>query len=563
MQIYSLTLERLERLKKQIADKKAEHDELEALDEKDLWCKDLDDFVEEWENQMRLDDEIRTNIRKMGRRTSRKIGAGKGGSKKKGADDDYDPGSKKTKAKAVTKKLVVPFQSTQQRLFSTEAKKPKPLAPDGANSDFDDDDFASLKKTASKAPAKATEKKPAVSKLVVAKKASPVVDISDEDTDFAALVPAKNRSKRAAAKKPIPVDLSDDESDNDDDFIIPDEAPSKPAAAKKPSPVIDLSDEDEDTALPVKPQRKTATAKKPSPIDLSDEDEDSLLPSKTQTKADAAKKPSPDESVGEQEETTVDDLATAAGRSKRAAAKKKKAWVFSEDEDESQDGGDDMLGDVGAMVRGIGEPAAASSNGRLSLFAMSRSEHGNSVVPKIKTKQSRTFDFDSPDDTNYELLAKSSPQKPPEIDELMSDDEDAPAPPKAPAAKSKQSKAPLNVVAGQTKKARGRPAASKTQTKEDKPAKPVKLSPAAKAYAAKTKGGSKAAAKGKKDVFDFSGDEEDEDDDVVMDDSPPPQPAARSSRPGRAAAKAKKYVVEDDDESMSDADDFDDDEESD
>lgn len=543
MQIYSLTLERLERLKKQIADKKAEHNELEALDEKDLWCKDLDDFVEEWENQMRLDDEIRSNIRKMGRRTSRKIGAGKGG-RKKADDDDYDPGKKK--AKAVTKKVTLPIQSTQQRLFSTEAKKPKPVAMDRAESDFGDDDFASLEKAVNKTTEKAT------SKPTVAKKPSPVTDISDDDTNFAALATgaaskSDSKSKRAAAKKPIPVDLS--EEDDSDDFILPDEAPSKPAA-KKPSPVVDLSDDEDDTALPTKPQRKAATTKKPTPIDLSDDESDSLLPVKAQKKAAPAKKASSDESAAEQE-STVDDVAPTNGRTKRAAAAKKKNWFVSDEED-SQSEGDDMLGDVGAMVRGIGQPAAASGNGRLSLFAMSRSEHGNPVVPtKLKTKQSRAFDFDSPDDTNYELLAKSSPQKPPEIDELMSDEEDAAAAPKASSAKAKQSKAAVNTVAGQPK-GRGRPAASKSK---DKPVKPTALSPAAKAYTAKTKGSTKGVSKSKKDVFDFSGDE-DEDGDVLKDESAP-APAARSSRPGRAAAKAKKYVVDDDDESMSDADDFD------
>ena len=48
MPIYSLTAERLERLKKQIAAKKKEHDDLEKLDEKDLWSRDLDEFLEEW-----------------------------------------------------------------------------------------------------------------------------------------------------------------------------------------------------------------------------------------------------------------------------------------------------------------------------------------------------------------------------------------------------------------------------------------------------------------------------------------------------------------------------------
>lgn len=51
MAIWSLTHERLERLKKQLEAKKAEFDELNSKSEKDLWCKDLDDFVMEWENR--------------------------------------------------------------------------------------------------------------------------------------------------------------------------------------------------------------------------------------------------------------------------------------------------------------------------------------------------------------------------------------------------------------------------------------------------------------------------------------------------------------------------------
>ena len=78
MAIWSFTQERLDRLKEQIAKKKQEHDELEALSEKDLWCQDLDEFEAEWEAQLVLDQQIKSNIRKMGRRVSKKIGAGRG-----------------------------------------------------------------------------------------------------------------------------------------------------------------------------------------------------------------------------------------------------------------------------------------------------------------------------------------------------------------------------------------------------------------------------------------------------------------------------------------------------
>lgn len=591
MQIYSLTLERLERLKKQIADKKAEKDELEALDEKDLWCRDLDAFAEEWENQMRLDDEIRSNIRKMGRRVSKKIGAGKGGKRSKNDDDDFNPTAKKSKAvaKPLAKKLpTLPKTTTQQRFasqFSKPTKAPTPGIDGTADSDDDDfmeslgkgpqksrparakkpailldlsdeddDDFASLEPEAKPEPAKAPSKKPSSAEIS-----------DDDDEDFAALSKPKAESKTAPTKKPTPTDLSDEE--DEDSFVAPSKSNSKAKAApaKKPSPVVNLS-EDEDVDSFVVPSKsnskaKAAPAKKPSPvINLSDdEDEDFAALSKPKGKARAApaKKPSPAESEPESEpEPEVVEAKPANGRSKRAAASKAKKWAFDDSDEESESDGDNMIGDVGALVRGIGEPAADATNGRLSLFAMSRSEHGNAAIPKLKTKQSRTnFDLDSPDDTNYELLAKSSPQKPTrssDIDELMSDDDDAPVAAKA-SSKAKQGKAPLNVVsAGAAKTGRSRPAGSKsTKTKDN--LKPSKQSPAAKAYAAK-KSSSAAASKGKKNTFDFS-DEEDDDGDVRTGDSPPaPAPRARG-RPGRAAAAKKKtYALPSEDEEMSDAD---------
>ncbi|KUI63803.1 DNA topoisomerase 2 [Cytospora mali] len=445
MPIYSLTSERLERLKKQIAAKKAEHDELEKLNEKDLWCRDLNDFLEEWEHQLKLDEEIKKNIRNMGRRRSKKIGAGGAGGRGKrarGEDDDYNPGKPAKAAKTmkkettVVKKVVEPPKKQSQSFMDkfTKKAKPKAFGNDGPDSDFSDDDFAALSKTES--------------------------------------VPTK---------KPSPV------------------------PAKKPSPVESLVDDSEVEEI-------AAPEPEPEP------------------------EPAP---------------APATGRSKRAAAAKAKTWVFSDDDESEDDNGDDLLGDVGAMVRGIGQPAADSKSGRLSLFAMSRSEHGNAAVPKLKQKQSRNFDFDEPDDTNYELLAKSSPQKPAkssDIDDLMSDDDIA-------ATTSAKAKATRNTsVSAPAKKPRGRPAV-KSKAQEEKPAKPAQPSPAAKAYATKNKAPTAAASKLKKKTFEFSDDDDEDDDgDVVMADSPPPQPR---TRPGRAAAaKPKKtYAIisdDEDDELMSD-----------
>lgn len=553
MPIYSLTLERLERLKKQIAAKKKEHDDLEVLDEKDLWSRDLDDFLEEWEHQQVLESEIAKNIRNMGRRRSKKIGAGggRGGKRANRGDDDYDPGKTAKAAKSMKKEMTVvkrPVEPKKQgaafaQKFSGAKPKPKTYGNDGASSDFSDDDFAALSKSKPKAaPAK--------------KVPSPDEDVKDEDSDIEEIsAPAINRSKRAAAAKAKSYANDGSDSDfSDDDFATLNTGKSAPV--KKPSPVESVVEDEEPEAE--EPEVEEPEAEEPEAEEP--EIEEVTAPAKSRSKRAAVSKPSPDESVVEDEEPEVEEVAAPAnGRSKRAAASKAKAWVFDDDDDESEaDNGDDLLGDVGAMVRGIGEPAAASNNGRLSLFAMSRSEHGNAAIPKLKTKQSRNFDFDEPDDTNYELLARSSPHKPTRSSDIddMSENEVLPttATTKASSAKAKPAKAPLNVVSAPAKKARGRPAGAKNKGKEEKPAKPVQLSPAAKAYAAKNKT-STAASKSKKKSFDFSDDDEDGDGDIAMkDDSPPPPPRAR---PGRAAAtKAKKtYAIisdDDDDELMSD-----------
>ncbi|KAI0013093.1 type II DNA topoisomerase [Xylariaceae sp. FL0662B] len=448
MPIWSFTQERLERLKEQIVKKKVEHDDLEALSVKDLWCKDLDEFEAEWDNQLRLDAEITTSIRRMGRRQSKKIGAGPGrGRKAKAADDDWEPAARSrpgpkaaaTKPAAKTKEEPVKQKSVQRfaAMFNGEPKKKKKdvMTVDGAlESDQDSDPFS--------------------------------------DDDFAKL-------KNPVKKEKVPSQESDVE------------APSK-------------------------------------------------------------------------------------ARGKRAAASKAKTWIVDDDESEIDDDDDDddkMLGDVGALVKGIkNNSSGASENktGRLSLFSMSRPEsnQGNTAF-KVKSKPSKTvLDIDSNDDTNYEMLAKSSPHKNvrgDELDSFLSDD-DLPPPSKitsklksstssseGPKSKSAATTATASTsTAPAVKKPRGRAAAAaKGKGKEDAPAKkaaaskPVQLSPAAKAYAAK-----KEKAKPKKDAFGMDDDDDDEDElEMAEPDSPPPRPAARG-RPGRAAAaKAKPvYVIDDDDE---------------
>ncbi|CAM1511378.1 Fc.00g088910.m01.CDS01 [Cosmosporella sp. VM-42] len=433
MPIWSLTAERLAKLKEAILKKKSEHDELLALSEKDLWCRDLDDFMVEWNNQLALDAEIKTNIRRMGRRVSKKIGAGGGRGRKAKDDDDFVPEKKgRGKAKAVAKAPVKVETKSAQRFAEMFGSKPK-----------------------------------------VKKETPDVMDLSDafSDDDFAAL----SRSKPAARS-------SESQSQSQDQSQSQQESQSQ----------------------------------------------------------------------SQSEEPEI-------SRTKRAAASRARA-MFDDDSESSDD--DQMLGDVGALVKGISKPEGESSGGRLSLYAMNRPDSSQGIgsssgLPKMKMKSAKSFDFDSPDDTNYEMLARSSPHKTAtkgdHIDSFLSDDDPIPPPkltkPTASKATALSSAAPAGLAT--VKKARGRPAGTKNKARDEaKPKaapkaaprakakaapKATTLSPAAKAYAAK-----KAV---KKSVLDDS-DEEMEDPD-----SPPPRPAARG-RPGRAAAARRPIVIDDEDSSL-------------
>ncbi|KAM0431794.1 hypothetical protein ACHAPT_005044 [Fusarium lateritium] len=454
MPIWSLTAERLAKLKEAIEKKKAEHDDLSALSEKDLWCRDLDEFMIEWENQLAVDAEIKTSIRRLGRRASKKIGAGPAGRGRKAKDDDdYDPGKKgRGRPKAAVKAAVV--------------------------------------------------------------KAAPVKVETKTAQRFAEMFSSKPKVKKEASADPMEV------SDN-----------------------------------------------------FSDDDYAALSRSKPAAKADQSSSEEPD-----------------TGRVKRAAASRVRAII--DDESESDD--DQMLGDVGALVKGIGKPAGDSDRGRFSLHAMSRpdSSQGNGSItglpkPKVKSAKAFEFDDDSPDDTNYEMLARSSPHKTAtkedHIDSFLSDDEPVAGPSKTAAAaraKPASSEEPVVPVGlSLVKKGRGRPAGSKNKGKDDAKPKAAAKAAAKTATKAGAKTATKTAAKGvskaatkqttlspaakayaAKKAVKLSA-LEDSDDEMAEPDSPPVK--ASRARPGRAAASRRAIVIDDDssilqpDEESDDDDPFD------
>lgn len=405
--------------------KKDEHDQLQLLSEKDLWCQDLDAFVAEWEVQLKEDAEYTKSIRNAGRRASRKIGAGKTTKpRNKKDDDDFNPTKSKAAAKAVqpnyskgiTKVEPKPHKGFLEMFNAKPKPKPKAFGSDGA-----EEDLSGL-----------------------------------SEDDFAALGPAK---------------------------------PSK------------------------------QTSRAPS-------------------------------------EQPVADPSNA--RSKRAAAAAPKKWLDVDEESESDDG--KFLGDVGAMVKGIGGDATetTTTNGRLSLFAMSRpaTSHGDrptssSGLPKLKSKASRVFDVSDGDETNYEMLARSSPHKAApapknDLDSFLSDEEDlVPITKKVPV-----KPAPIAVTKPPAKRGRKPKAPIAPEKPTQSESKPAALSPAAKAYAAKQ---SKLNLT-KKHVF-----SDDDDDDIEMNDSPPPRAVSKAPAPSskpKTVAKplARGQVISDDeDDEMEDS----------
>ena len=257
----------------------------------------------------------------------------------------------------------------------------------------------------------------------------------------------------------------------------------------------------------------------------------------------------------DEEDADEEIIRPAASRRPRGAAAKPVSYNV----DGSDSDSDDMLFDVGKMVKGINTASALADN-TLPLFSASLSRPGSSAgLPKKQPASSKpAVDVDS-DDTNYSKLAPPTTKKGLAVTArgtVLSDDENASledmvAPPRKVGRPA--SKAPSTKPAPKAKA----PAPPKKATKAAPPPpepKKMPLSPAAKAYAAKKAKAEMAAMK----ANNVSDDELEEvankvmdDDDVDEDEEDVGGPAAR--RPARRAASAapkKKWVISDDEDEL-------------
>ncbi|KAL2817587.1 DNA topoisomerase [Aspergillus granulosus] len=464
MAIWSLTQERVEKLRRQIGDKEVEIDELIKLSKQDMWKRDLDDFINEWRFSLEDQSTRRKKYAKMDRRASLKLATSGG----------RVAGAKKRKA--------------------------------AADDDSADEDFAapkSRKKTVKKAAEPTGGIMSFLSKP--SKKASPVAkdDDSDDDFDMEEILPKKKRGPAESSPKPKDKDKDGDVDMDDSDIeVIPKKSRAAPKAAKgRPAAKPKPKDDDEDA--------------------LDDDDFMEI------TKAEAAK------------------TAPKAGRGGRKAAPK---YALSDSESD----GEDLLGDVSKMVKGIGGATGSASDSRQLFSELSRP--GTSAGLPTSAKASKfSNDFDA-DETDYsKLIPQNSPRRSLQVkpkqtsDSVDVDDDDEPVKP-AMGKTTAKAKSASTTAKPTTGKGRGRPKKDTSAASAPASLKQTTLSPAAKAYASKQ---GKTAAK-KTLADDFSDDDIDAMANDILDSPvgivPARKPAASTgSRPSRRTATTKKtYVIEDD-----------------
>ena len=475
MAIWSLTQERVDKLLSKTRETENELDILIKTSPKDMWRKDLDEFVAEWKIQ--LDQEAKTSKKRaqMGRRASAKlkIGGKPSGKKRKPNDSDNysdsDFGAPKTKKNTFNR--AQPKSSTLMNYLgktsSSTDPAPKPLV-------------------------NAIEQKP-----VTRPPAESIAMALDGVEESKSAVRAQIEKSKPVPKLAKKFNLSDDSDDLDDEFM----EIAKEANARQ------------DTAAPA--------------------------------------------------------------RKGRAARAKPAKYVLSDDSDSN---GDDMLGDVSTMVKGIGSRTVETGRPLFSATASRPSSaHG---LPKTVGRPSRGLADTSSgaDETDYAKLApQESPHRPairPTKSLAMSDDDDnddsddmiLSKPTNVATKPSSRVNLSLSKTAPPAKLKASKATKPSISKKPDLASKQTTLSPAAKAYMARQAKAQSTAAKAtnKKKVIETDSEDDDEDNDkgvnalaqeLISDEDETPKAKARPGR--RAVASKARYALSDDDDSESEEDDFD------
>jgi DNA topoisomerase II len=244
MPIYSLTNERVEKLKNQRAAKEAELNTLLKLSTKEIWYRDLDELSAAWENVLEMDSlEIQNAKTKNQKKTTSKFTKV---SKKRVSDVDGDYKEKKpkvakikangspreqskitsfTKPKEIKEMHTAAFTSVNQA-GSTSLALPKKSSVAAMTAFDDDEQFESLIKGIR------PEEKPITIDLL-----SPQTAVKPKKTFSIPGVRKPSVPKPRAVLKTKAIKRKVESDDEDDSFaFIADDKPSAPAAAAERRP---------------------------------------------------------------------------------------------------------------------------------------------------------------------------------------------------------------------------------------------------------------------------------------------------------------------------------------
>ncbi|CAA7271414.1 unnamed protein product [Cyclocybe aegerita] len=286
MAIWSLTKEKIEKLRTQAAEKEVELLALLEKSPKDLWNTDLDHFLQEWERDC-IEFEEKKGKDAKGKKVKRKqavLRTRKSIGTRRDSDDDDDfkpikaPAAKRKPATAPESKKAVAGPSKVKEEVKKEDEVPKRAAagkkPQYIASD-DDDEYGDLPAP----PSKAKE---------APKKAAGPSKQADE------------APKRPGAKKKA-IDLTDSDEDEYDE-----PPPSKPKARKAGKPKSESDSDVEIVQKAAAPKRKAAA--KAIKVDSESEIEEYEVPSNSKGKG---KAPAKRKSLGSSEVSSEDELAVS------------------------------------------------------------------------------------------------------------------------------------------------------------------------------------------------------------------------------------------------------------
>ncbi|KAI1831092.1 hypothetical protein DTO006G1_7841 [Penicillium roqueforti] len=292
--------------------------------------------------------------------------------------------------------------------------------------DPDDEDFGAPKtKKAAAAKKKEQPKNSLMNFLSQPPKSTPSAapDGTDSDDEFNMDMEILPKKSRATSKpKTLPKE--------EDDFFDIDNIPQTSQASAQP--VDDPMDVDVDEVPKPKPAAKAGA--------------------KAAAKPAAKRGPKPKAKVDEDSDDDFLEIAKSeASKPAVQSSRARKPVKYSAPSDSDSDNGDDLLGDVSMMVKGIGADSGADSR---QLFSeRPRSESSSSV--KTAAKSPKVNDDFDPDETDYsKLIPQNSPRrsiqvKPKDVkldNNDEDDEEDQPVKTNARAKAAPKSKAALKVV---------------------------------------------------------------------------------------------------------------------